>query len=263
VIYFVIHLIKALLCHILRYMESTHENLPDDIHLLKRIVLGKNELIAQLTAELMRYKRWNYGRSAERLDDPDVQPQLALDDLPVAETPALSPVETVAAEDSTQSAREPRIRPTRRASRSFPADLPRETIVHAPASCDCPDCGAAMRTLGEDVSEMLHLVPSTFKVIRHVRPKLSCSVCSRVVQQDAPARPIVRGIPTAGLLAQVLVSKYADHCPLYRQQAIYRRVGVELDRSTMASWVGEASALLDPLVAALGRYVRSAEKDPL
>ncbi|MFX8689027.1 transposase, partial [Acinetobacter baumannii] len=83
-------------------------------------------------------------------------------------------------------------------------------------------------------------VPGYFKVIRHVRPKLSCGRCSKVVQLPAPARPIDRAMPTAGLLAQVIVSKYADHCPLYRQQAIYRRVGIELDRATLASWIGEA-----------------------
>jgi transposase len=114
--------------------------------------------------------------------------------------------------------------------------------------------------LGEDVSEMLDYVPGYFQVIRHVRPKLSCAQCSKVVQQAAPHRPIDRGLPTAGLLAQVLVAKYADHCPLYRQTGIYRRAGLDLDRATLASWVGEASELLEPLVSALGRYVLAAQK---
>ena len=103
-------------------------------------------------------------------------------------------------------------------------------------------------------------VPGHFQVIRHVRPKLSCVQCSKVVQQPAPSRPIQRGLPTAGLLAHVLVSKYADHCPLYRQQSIYRRAGLNLDRATLASWVGQSSQLMDPLVNALGRYVLSAQK---
>lgn len=117
-----------------------------------------------------------------------------------------------------------------------------------------------MRKLGEDVSEMLDFVPGYFKVIRHVRPKLSCGHCSTIVQQPAPSRPIERGLPAPGLLAQVIVAKYADHSPLYRQQGIYRRGGVNLDRATLAGWVADAARLLDPLVSAIGRYVLKAEK---
>ncbi|HYM54246.1 MAG TPA: IS66 family transposase, partial [Solirubrobacteraceae bacterium] len=148
----------------------------------------------------------------------------------------------------------------RRVQRAFPEHLPRETIVHTPSSCECPDCGAAMRQLGEDVSELLDYMPGYFKVIRHVRPKLSCGHCARVIQLPAPSRPIERGMPAPGLLAQVIVAKYADHCPLYRQQGIYRRCGVELDRATLADWVGGASWLFEPLVVALGRYVLAAAK---
>jgi transposase len=117
-----------------------------------------------------------------------------------------------------------------------------------------------MRALGEDVSEMLDFVPSHFKVIRHVRPKLACGYCAKVVQEPAPSRPITRGMAGPGLLAQVVVAKYADHCPLYRQEGIYRRSGVELDRATLASWVGEAAGLLAPLADAIGRYVRQGGK---
>jgi transposase len=117
-----------------------------------------------------------------------------------------------------------------------------------------------MRELGEDVSEQLGFVPGYFEVIRHVRPKLSCAQCSRIVQMPAPARPIEHAAPTAGLLAQVIVAKYADHLPLYRQAGIYRRAGVQLERSTLASWVGQVADLLDPLVGALSDYVLAAEK---
>jgi transposase len=117
-----------------------------------------------------------------------------------------------------------------------------------------------MRKLGEDISEQLDFIPGTFKVIRHVRPKLSCGRCARVIQLPAPARPIERGMPAPGLLAQVIVAKYADHCPLYRQQSIYRRSGVDLDRATLADWVAGVSRLLEPLVDALGRYVLAAQK---
>jgi transposase len=114
--------------------------------------------------------------------------------------------------------------------------------------------------LGEDVSETLEYVPARFKVIRTVRPKLSCACCSRVVQEPAPDRPIDRGLAGPGLLAHVLVAKYSDHLPLYRQAGIYQREGVELDRSTLADWVGGASRVLAPLVDALKRYVLSADK---
>jgi transposase len=117
-----------------------------------------------------------------------------------------------------------------------------------------------LRKLGEDVSEMLEYVPASFFVIPHVRPKLSCSRCERIVQAAAPSRPIERGMAGPGLLAHVLTSKYADHLPLYRQSEIYARQGVELERSTLADWVGSTSQLLTPLVDALRRYVMSASK---
>jgi transposase len=228
--------------------------LPNDIEALKELLANRDALIEKLLAEIARLKRWQFGRSSERLDATLAQLQLALGDLQSApqtsaDTLAVAPMP---AADSTQAPQQ-RVLPFRRAPRAFPAHLPRETVVHAPTSCSCPDCGAAMRELGEDVSEMLDMVPGYFKVIRHVRPKLSCGHCSRIVQQPAPSRPIARGMAAPGLLAQIIVAKYADHCPLYRQHGIYRRSGVELDRATLAAWVGEAARLLDPLVSVLGR----------
>jgi len=234
--------------------------LPDDIATLQRLLIDRDQMIAKLMVEIARLKRWRFGRSAEQTDAALLQLQLALSDLQVPATedvvaPALIPqVESTVAPPSTRGTG------LRSVRRSFPAHLLRETIVHAPASCACPDCGAAMRKLGEDISEMLDFVPGYFKVLRHVRPKLSCGHCARVIQLPAPPRPIERGIATPGLLAQVLAAKYADHCPLYRQQAIYARAGVALDRATLADWVGAAARLLDPLVAGIGRYVLAAEK---
>lgn len=233
--------------------------LPDDVETLKRLLIGRDELIEKLKAEIARLKRWRFGRSSERSEVPINQLQLALDELQVTSI-ATSLQRTAALEQSTQAQPKPRVTALRRTPRSFPEHLPRETIVHAPARCTCPECGAAMRKLGDDISEMLDYEPGYFKVIRHVRPKFSCVHCSQVLQMPAPARPIERGIPAPGLLAQVIVAKYGDHCPLYRQQAIYRRAGVELERATLADWVGGASQLLEPLVGALGRYVLSAEK---
>src|SRR4051795_3161968 len=106
---------------------------------------------------------------------------------------------------------------------------------------DCT-CGAELNKLGEDISEVLEWIPASFKVIRHVRPKMSCTKCDAIVQAEAPSRPIARGMAGPGLLAHVLVSKYADHVPLYRQSEIYAREGVELERSTWPiGWVRRAS----------------------
>lgn len=117
-----------------------------------------------------------------------------------------------------------------------------------------------MKQLGEDVAEQLEYVPASFRVIRHVRPKLACSCCDHIAQAAAPSRPIERGIAGPGLLAHVLVAKFADHLPLYRQSVIYAREGVELDRSLLAKWVGRTAALLQPLVDALRRHVMAATK---
>jgi transposase len=143
--------------------------------------------------------------------------------------------------------------------RVFPAHLPRETKTIAPREAVCPDCGGALKHLGEDVCEMLELEPVRFKVIRTVRPKLACTSCDTIVQAQAPARPIERGIAGPGLLAHVLVGKYADHLPLYRQAEIFAREGLDLDRSLLAQWVGHASALLMPLTEALRAHVFAAD----
>jgi len=234
--------------------------LPDDIATLQRLLVDRDQMIAKLMVEIARLKRWHFGRSAEQSDATLLQLQLALSDLQVTATEAVVAAAIIPEAESTLASPPSRNTDLRRVRRSFPAHLPRETIVHAPASCSCPDCGAAMRKLGEDISEMLDFVPGYFKVLRHVRPKLSCGHCSRVIQLPAPSRPIERGIPAPGLLAQVLAAKYADHCPLYRQQAIYERAGVELDRASLADWVGAAARLLQPLVDGIGRYVLAAEK---
>lgn len=107
---------------------------------------------------------------------------------------------------------------------------------------------------------MLEYVPAPFKVIRHVRPKFACSRCERIVQTAAPSRPIERGLPGPALLAHVLVGKFCDHLPLYRQSAIYARSGIELDRPTLADWVGQSAQLLSPLVEALRRHVLAGDK---
>ena len=117
-----------------------------------------------------------------------------------------------------------------------------------------------MAKLGEDVTEVLDYVPGHFQVIRHIRPKYACTACDAITQAPAPAMPTPRGRATSGTLAHLLVAKYCDHLPLYRQSEIYAREGLELDRSTLCDWVGQAAWLLDPVVAAIRQHVFAAEK---
>lgn len=209
--------------------------------------------IESLKLLILKLKRMHFGPRAEKFDRDIQQLELRLEDLE-ANQAAADPLPTpLAAVASHQTRRKPARRP-------LPAELPRETETIAPKQEACPDCGGTLRMLGEDVSETLEYVPARFKVIRTVRPKLSCAGCSRVVQEPAPNRPIDRGLAGPGLLAHVLVAKYSDHLPLYRQAGIYERAGVELDRSTLADWVGGASRVLAPLVDALKRYVLGTDK---
>ena len=170
-------------------MSEASATLPDDVDSLKHLVLARDQTIAKLLAEIARLRRWRFGRSAEHMDAALVQLQLALDDLLLAATPPVPGAQALPVEESTQITSSRSVMRLPRVPRALPAHLPREIIVHAPSSCTCPDCGAAMRKLGEDISEQLDFIPGTFKVIRHVRPKLSCGRCARVIQLPAPARP--------------------------------------------------------------------------
>jgi transposase len=201
--------------------------------------------IEKLKLELARLRRMQFGRSSEQLSERIEQLELLVGELEIS-----------AAEPIPVSRLTPIRKPVRK---PLPQHLPRESVIHAP-DATCPDCGTAMQRIGEDVSEMLEYVPARFKVIRHIRPKLGCACCQRIAQVPAPIRPIDRGLPGPGLLAHVAVSKFADSLPLYRQAQIYARAGVELERSTLAGWLGGVALLVQPLVDALGRYVLAAPK---
>jgi transposase len=229
-------------------MVLRREDLPDDPEVLKTLALSQALELESLRFQIAVLKRQKYGRSSEQADSELLQMQLRLEDLETRL--ATRPAHTF------PKAPEQAAKPVRR---PLPDHLPRESIVHESA-CACPECGGQLRPAGEDVAEVLERVPERFKVIRHVRPKFSCVKCQQLVQAAAPSRPIARGLAGAGLLAHVLVSKYADHLPLYRQSGIFAREGIDLDRSTLADWVGGASELLRPLIETLSRYVLSAEK---
>jgi transposase len=229
-------------------MPLTREQLPKDLETLTTFALTQALELEKLRFEIAVLKRQKYGRSSEQADRELLQMQLKLEELES---------QLAARPEHTQlPAKEQKAVPVRR---PLPDHLPRESIVHESA-CACPDCGGALRAAGEDVAEMLEWIPERYKVNRHVRPKFSCVKCEKLVQAQAPARPIARGLAGPGLLAHVLVSKYADHLPLYRQSQIFARDGIDLDRSTLADWVGGATELLAPLIDTLGRYVMSAEK---
>ncbi len=138
----------------------------------------------------------------------------------------------------------------------LPAHLPRREILHEPHETTCR-CGCALKRIGEDVAEKLDYVPGVFTVERHVRGKWVCTKCETLVQAPVPAHVIDKGIPTAGLIAQVLVAKYADHQPLYRQEGIFARAGLAIPRSTQAQWVGTAGVQLTPIVEAMKRDLMS------
>lgn len=226
-------------------MTLATDSLPNDLQALKALVSAQRAEIERLKMMIAKLRRTQFGRSSEQLDAIIDQLQLSLEELQVSQAEITPPVEPA---PRAVSRRKP-----------LPEHLPRETHVHQPES-QCPGCGEALRHLGEDVSEVLEYVPARFKVIRHVRPKWVCRCCEHIAQVSAPSRPIARGLAGAGLLAHVLVSKFVDHLPLYRQSEIYAREGVDLERSTLADWVGQSSQLLRPLINALEHHVMSGHK---
>lgn len=212
--------------------------------------------IEKLKFQIARLRRMQFGRSSERITRQIEQLEFQLEEL-----------ETGEAEDSAHAAAEDRPEPIRQRTKPkrkpLPDHLPRQEIVHQPGAdgaCTCPDCGAGMAKLGEDVTEVLDYVPGRFQVIRHVRPKYACKACDAITQAPAPAMPTPRGRATPAMLAHLLVSKYCDHLPLYRQSEIYARDGLDLDRSTLCDWVGQAVWLLAPIVEGIRRHVFAAGK---
>ena len=232
-------------------MLNDLKSLPDDPAELKGLVtLLSSELknrdlkIADLKHQLAGHNRHRFGSTSESLD----QLQLFVENEEI--TSASDETDIPEAEVS-----EPKNRPKRK---PLPEHLERKEQVLSPGD-NCTKCAGSLKTLGEDVTEELEYVPGRFIVNRIIRPRMACSCCEAVLQAPMPSRPIERGRPGPGLLAHVLVSKYCDHLPLYRQSQIYEREGINLDRSTMADWVGKSTALLEPLADAIGKHVRQGQ----
>ena len=245
-------------------MTIAPESLPDDIAALKRIIaemardaVAAKAEIAKLKFQLARYRRAEFGRSSEKLTREIEQLELAIECLESDQAERLA-----AASPMVAAAIEEAIEKQKPARRPLPEHLPREEMRH-PAACTCPHCGGALRRIGEEVTETLDYVPGRFKspplVIRHVREKLSCRTCDTVVAAPAPDHAIARGRAGAGLLAHIVVSKFDDHLPLYRQAEIFARGGVSLETSTLSGWVGATAAALKPLVDALAADVMGSD----
>ena len=199
--------------------------------------------IDKLTHELSTLKRWKFGRSSEQLNGT----QISLIEETIEADIAAIELELQELAPAAKTLAQPRQQPKRAV---LPAGLPRVDIHHEPDSTTC-GCGCQLKRIGEDVSEKLDYTPGVFTVEQHIRGKWACTQCQTLIQAPVPAQIIDKGIPTAGLLAQVLVAKYSDHLPLYRQERIFGRAGVEIPRSTLAQWVGICGVQLQPLVDAL------------
>src|ERR1700746_2966808 len=177
---------------------------------------SSSEQIEHLKLVIEKLKRRMFGVKSEKIVVQLEQLELHLEELESSQP------EMEAAMDRVTPAAEPKTRSRRK---PLPEHLPREVVTHLPHGDCCPDCGGQLRQFGEDVAEQLEYVPHSFKVIRHVRPKFACTGCDRVVEAPAPSRPIERGLAGPGLLAHVLVSKFADHLTIYRQYEIFSRHG--------------------------------------
>jgi len=239
-------------------MPEASPDLPDDIAALQAMIALQNKKLSifeteirardfrieKLEHQLAGLRQHRFGQRSEALD----QLELTLEEEEIAranETPV---------EDATTT-ENPKGKPKRK---PLPDHLPRNDETLGPGDA-CSACGGSLKTLGEDITEELEYVPGRFVVNRIIRPRMTCTCCDVFYQSALPSRPIEKGRPGPGLLAHVLVNKYADHLPLYRQSQIFEREGVDLDRSTLADWVGKSAALLEPLADAIQRHVLSGQ----
>ena len=233
-------------------MLDVTKSLPEDpaelrafTGLLLAEVKSQAILIEKLRHQLAGHRAHRFGASTETAEQ--LQLALEMSEIAIATlTAKLSPPQEASVD-------KPKRKP-------IPDHIPRIEVELTPGTTDCAQCGGKLRRLGEDVTEELEYVPGRFIVNRIVRPRMACSGCDCFTQAPLPSRPIERGRPGPGLLAHVLVNKYADHLPLYRQSQIFDREGLDLDRSTLADWVGKSTALLEPLAAAIGRHVLAGQE---
>ncbi len=204
----------------------------------KAELAARDLLIETLRVQIARLRRMSFGASSEKLSREIEQLEFALEELEAEVIPV--------AQDAPVPPKPERPTPVR----SLPDHLPREDVVAQPSSgtCTCPDCGGALRKLGDDSAEQLDVAPVQWRVVRTIRPKYSCRACEKIVQAPAPVKAVARGKATFATLAHVIVAKFDHHLPLYRQSEMMAAQGLDIDRSTLAGWAGQAAALLDPVI---------------
>jgi transposase len=259
-------------------MPITFDQLPDDIAELKLLLLAQDaELVAKdaelvaaknglvitqltiekLKAQIARLKREKFDKSSEKIERALEQLELALEEAEAAKAEAIAaqPQQAEAEAPTPDAQVGEDAKPEKKKRRQLPPELPRRDVVHMPPGV-CKTCGgASQRTVSETVTEVLAYVPARFEVIRHVRPACSCRKCETMVQAPMPELPIPRGMVDASFLAHMIVAKFCDHLPLYRQAEIDARAGIVIDRSQRAEWLGHVAWLLQPLVELMAAHV--------
>ena len=223
--------------------------MPKTLPEFKAKVLEQPYVIEKLRLQIAGLRRARFGSSSEAIDSIVDQMELTLEDLITEQAAILQNQPDV---DKVIADAEEKKKPVRK---PLLAHLPRDITEHLPNDGVCDCCGKAMHRIGEDITEVLDYVPASFRVKHHIRPRMACRSCDTIKQAPTVSLPIEKGKPGPGLLANVLVSKYADHLPLYRQSGIYAREGIEISRNTMADWVGRSMELVRPLVDAISKHV--------
>ncbi|MCQ9157275.1 IS66 family transposase, partial [Acidomonas methanolica] len=249
-------------------MATSPGPLPDDLAALKAIIMAQQVEIARLSTSeraydaliqslkirIARLQKQKFGASSEKIEREVEQLELLLEDVEIAIAAADTTPEPEEQEGD-DAATSPR---RRRGKPRVSETTPRERIVLDPGET-CSACGGPLRLVGEDVAEILEFIAAKLKVVETARLKKSCRQCETMVQPEAPSRPVPRGMAGPGLLAHILVSKFDDHLPLYRQAEIFARQGVEIPRSTLIDWCGQAVAVLRPLVTLIRQEVTASD----
>jgi transposase len=244
--------------------EPADPALPDDVATLQSLVAGlsaqvaglsvqlnaRDRIIEVLKAQLAALRRRHFGPQSERLGRLADQLELQIEEMEQSQVPAAAEV----SEEPPQAARE---RPVRK---PLPASLPGEEEILAPPYARCPSCGVALHRIGEDVSEVLEVVPARLRVRRYIRPVMTCRCCGDVSQAAPPPLPLAKSNAGASLLADIALAKYDDHLPTYRQAERFAREGLDLPRSTLTDWLGRTAVLLKPLIEAIAAHVFQADK---
>lgn len=239
-------------------LEAENGQLQEDADRMSATLRAHEALVQALQLQITRLRKQKFGASSEKIEREIEQLELVLEFLEVA---AASNADVVGADDASSEAPSTELseqKPGRRRPR-VSDDTPRERITLDPGEA-CPECGGDLRPLGEDVSDILELVTAKLKVIEIARLKKSCRRCEKITQLPAPSRPIPRSMVGPGLLAHILVGKFDDHLPLYRQNEIFARKGADIPRSTLVDWCGQGMRVLAPLIARIREEIMASDR---